>query len=429
MMVEPAGVELSTLSNGLRVVTHHMPHVATVSLGLWIDAGTRHEALEDHGIAHFLEHMAFKDTGSRTARQMAEAIENVGGEINAATGMETTGYYARVLAADTGLAVRMIAEMLLDPKFSDADMERERGVILQEIAADADQPEDKVYDLMQAAAYPDQALGRSILGTAESVGAISAAALRRYLARTYRAPHIVLSAAGAIDHDTLVRDAESCLAGFDGAERASHDAASYVGGPSWHADEFEQSHVLLAFPAPSYRDPRTYAVHVLAGLLGGGTSSRLFQEVREERGLCYAIEAFAAGFSDGGLFGVHAATRPEAVAQLIDVIVAEIEAVTSGEVSQAEIQRSKAQLRVGLLGSLESTGARSEQLARQTLTFGAPQKLGDLMAQIDAVTHHDVKAVANSIFGGSRPILAEVGPDARASGFANLQRLSNQQRR
>ena len=406
------GVNLTRLPNGLRVITHAMPHLKSATVGVWIASGSRHETLATHGISHLLEHMAFKATTTRTAREMAEQIEAVGGEINASTSQESTAYVARVLEADTGLAIEMIADMLLRPKFDPAELERERGVILQEIAGASDQPEDLVFEAAEEAAFPGQALGRPILGTKESVSSLNPADLRRHLASRYTAGHMVICAVGAVDHAALARHAEALFGGFNDAESPAPEPARFAGGVRARSDSFEQHHVLMAFAGPSYYDADYYRALVLSGVLGGGTSSRLFQKIREDSGLCYAIESFGWGYADSGILGVHAATSSEHVGQLMDMVAQECVDLASQGPSKAELGRTRAQIRAGLLMSLESTGARAEQLARQVLVHGAPITASELEASIMSVDEAAVRDCAARLFGAPRYVWSEVGPGA-----------------
>src|SRR5690606_4801164 len=300
-------INVTTLSNGLRVVSHHMPHLETISLGVWVAAGARHESEHEHGISHLLEHMAFKGTRRRTARQIAEEIEQVGGELNAATSLEMTAYYARVLKGDEAVALDILADILQNSTFSEEELEREREVILQEIAGIQDSPDEIAYDLVQDAAYPGQAVGRPIIGTRASVARLTSTDLRTFLRTRYLAPRIVISAAGAIEHASLARHAEALFGGLNGGDSQDGSAAQYVGGRRTSRKLFEQSHLLIGFEAPSYRDQEFYAAQVFSGLFGGGMSSRLFQAARENRGLCYAIYSTAWGMADSGMFDIHAA--------------------------------------------------------------------------------------------------------------------------
>ncbi|MCG8560306.1 MAG: insulinase family protein [Hyphomicrobiales bacterium] len=402
-------VRTSTLENGLRVVTHHMPHLETVSLGVWIGSGARSERVDEHGIAHLMEHMAFKGTMRRSAREIAEEIESVGGELNAATSLESTTFVARVLKDDVRVALDLLGDILQQPRFDRTELAREQGVVLQEIAASQDVPDDIAFDLMQEAAYPDQPLGRPILGTPESVRSICPEHLSAYLASRYSAANMVLGAAGALSHEAVVDAAGDLMTGLRKTPVEAPEPARYRGGVRGSAKPFEQVHLVVAYEGPSYRADDIYTAQVFSGLFGGGMSSRLFQEVRERRGLCYSIYSFGWGLSDTGLFGVHAATGPEQLAELTDVLAAEFARATEALVGEEEVARSKAQLKAGLMMGLESSSSRAEQLARQLLVFDRTFSNEELMAKVEAVTPEKIRALAQRLFAGTRPSLACVG--------------------
>jgi predicted Zn-dependent peptidase len=399
----------STLSNGLTVVSHTMPEVETVSLGIWIGAGSRSEQLTEHGIAHFLEHMAFKGTKRRSARQIVEEIEAVGGDINAATSVDSTGYYARVLPKDMPLALDILSDIILEPRFDGAELARERDVILQEIAASSDSPDDIVYDFISEAAFPDQPVGRTILGTAQSVVGFERDHLGAYLTTHYHGPNMVLAAAGAVDHNALVAEAERRLAGLSSEGTPVPQQAVYAGGRRHSAKPFEQTHLMIALEASAYHQPEYFKSQILAGALGGGMSSRLFQEVRERRGLCYSVYAFSSGLTDSGMFVVHAAGAPEKAHELFSVIRDELERAAADGFDQAELARVKAQMKMGLLAALESSSARVEQLARHILFRGRVLPTSELVERIEAVETADLQALLQKVLG--TPVsLATVGP-------------------
>ncbi len=410
--------EVTRLKNGVRVVSHHMPHLETVSLGVWVGVGARHESLAEHGISHLLEHMAFKGTTRRTAQAIAEEIEQVGGELNAATSLEMTAYYARVLKADVGVALDIIADILQDPRYSADELEREKEVILQEIAATRDSPEEIAYDMLQDIAYPQQAIGRPILGTDASVASFSTADLRTFLKRHYGASQTVIAAAGHIQHDTLVRHAEALFSGLNGGSSGATEVARYVGGSRVSDKPFEQSHLLMAFEGPTYREPDFFTAQVFSGLLGGGMSSRLFQEARERRGLCYSIYSSAWAMVDTGLFGVHAATGPNMMGELIDVIREEFTRSAMERPGAAEVQRAKAQLKAGLMMSLESSGARCEQMARQILLFDRLVTQDELVAKVEAVDADAIRSLAERILGQAKPAVVIVGAGRKGTIYA-----------
>lgn len=413
-------VQYSSLGNGVRVVTHEMAHLETVSLGVWVASGARHETPGEHGISHFLEHMAFKGTERRDALAIAQEIENVGGELNAATSFEMTAYYARVLKADTGLALEILADILQNSRFDEVEMLRERDVILQEIAAANDTPDDVAYDLAQATAFPGQALGRPILGTSESVGGLEPSDLRRYLRAHYTAPHLVVSAAGGIAHGDIVRHVEALFAGINGNRRPPVPAAEFGGGVCEKTKPIEQSHLILGFRAPSYGVADYYALQVASGLLGGGISSRLFQQAREKRGLCYSIFSHAWGMSDIGLFAIYAGTSPDRLEELGQVIVNELTKLAEAGPGEAEVARAKAQLKAGLLMSLESSGARAEQMARQVLAYDRPLRTEELIDRVDQITALHVRDIIASVTRSGQPVFAHVGPHTQAHLYENF---------
>jgi predicted Zn-dependent peptidase len=412
--------ELARLPNGLRVVSHHMPHVETVSLGVWIAAGARHESIAEHGISHLLEHMAFKGTERRSASDIAEEIEAVGGELNAATSLETTAYFARVLKADIAIALDILADILQQPRYAQEELGREREVILQEIAATRDSPDEIAYEMLQEAAFPDQAIGRPILGTQQSVARFGAAELRAFLTANYCASRMVLAAAGKVDHAVLMRHAEALFGGLNGGACGRFEPARYTGGTRTSPKPFEQSHLVLAFPGPSYRQEEFYTAQVFSGLFGGGMSSRLFQEVRERRGLCYAIYSSCWALADSGLFGLHAATGADLMRELIEVVGAEFKRAANEKPKDAEMARAKAQLKAGLLMGLESSSARAEQMARQLLLFDRLIDTPELVERIEGVSPEAVRTLASRLVTGTRPSVAIVGAGRKSDSYARL---------
>jgi len=382
-----------------------------------VGVGSRHETEAQHGMSHLLEHMAFKGTARRSAQDIAEEIEAVGGDLNAATSVETTAYYARVLKGDEGLALEILADILQNSAFASAELEREREVILQEIAAIDDSPDEIVYDLVHDAAYPGQAAGRPIIGTPESVKRLSARDLRLFLATHYHPGNMVISGAGAVHHEPFVRHVEALFGGLSSQQVLEDESASYTGGIRYSTKPFEQSHLMLGFEGPSYTADGYITAQVLSGLLGGGMSSRLFQEVREKRGLCYSIYSSAWGLRDSGMFAVHAATGVDMMEGLIDVVRAEMARVASDGVTAPEIVRSKAQLKAGLLMSLESSSSVAEQMARQLLVHGRTLSSEELVARVDAVTEPQLRTFASTLIT-AKPSVAIAGAGRRSREFA-----------
>lgn len=411
-------LRVTTLDNGLRVATDTMNGVETVSLGVWVGVGTRHEDAAVNGVAHLVEHMLFKGTGRRSAYAISAEIEDVGGHLNAYTTREQTAYYAKVLHEDTALAVDLIADMLQYARLDEEDLVRERAVVLQEIGQSFDTPDDIIFDHFQSAAFPGQAIGRPVLGEADIVAALPRAALTNYLQSHYHGASMVLTAAGRIEHDALVELAQRYFAHLPSGTLASRTPARYQGGDFRADQDLEQVHLVLGFNGLSMHDPDFYASSVFSTLLGGGMSSRLFQEVREKRGLAYSIHTFSAAYQDGGLFGIYAGTGADQVAELIPVLCEEINLVAA-TLHEDEVLRARAQLKAGTLMALESSMSRCEQLGQQMLAFGRPIPTAEVVARIDAIDSATVRRVAGRI-ARSRPTLAALGPLDGLESYAQI---------
>ena len=391
----------------------------TVSLGLWVDVGTRHEAPAVNGAAHFLEHMAFKGTERRSARAIAEEIEAVGGHLNAYTSRESTAYYAKVLKEDVPLGLDILADILMNSSFDPAEFERERTVILQEIGQANDTPDDIIFDHFQERAFPDQAMGRPVLGSPEIIRQLSREAVIAYLRDHYGAARMVLSASGNLDHDRFVELAEKLLSAMPAERAVTTEPARYTGGEYRQGRDLEQLHIVLGFPGLPLGDPDYYAVAVLSTAFGGGMSSRLFQEVREKRGLAYTIHSFAHSFRDGGLFGIYAGTGEADAGELMPVLCEETMRLADG-LTPVELARAKAQMKAGLLMSLESTGARCEQMAQHMLIHGTPFDPAAMVRHIEAV---DDAAIGRVVAGWrtAPPTLAALGPIGQLEDFERLR--------
>ena len=402
-------VQVTRLASGLSVVTDRMPHLELASLGVWVGSGSRDEATDEHGISHLLEHMAFKGTKRRTALQIAESIEAVGGDINAATSVESTGYFARVLKADVPLALDVLSDILSEPAFDPEELRREQNVIVQEIGAIEDAPDDLVFDRLQETAFPQQAVGRSIIGTPETVRSFNSTRLRAYLARNYRGPDMLVAAAGAVEHERVVEEIERRFSSFAGSPAPVPEPAHFRGGSRVESRDLEQVHIALALQGVPVRDASLYSLQVFTSVLGGGMSSRLFQEVREQRGLCYTIHAFHMPYSDTGIFGLYAGTDEADAPELMQVVIDQIANATE-TLNETEINRAKAQMKAGLLMALESSEARIGQLARQMLAYGRPMPLDEIVAKVDAVTVASARAAGHDLIRRSRPAIAALGP-------------------
>jgi predicted Zn-dependent peptidase len=405
-------VRFTTLPSGLRVVTDAAPHLRTAALGVFVSAGSRHEADDEHGLSHLLEHMAFKGTRRRSAREIAEAIEDAGGDLNAETGVEQTAYFARVLGEEVDLALDVLADILTESRFDAEELGREKNVIIQEIGAVEDTPDDLVFDLFTAAAWPEQPIGRPILGTREGVAAFDRHAIDAYLLRHYRAGASIVAAAGAVDHDHIAARAEALLGAFGAASAAPPRPAAYRGGEILVRKKLEQTHIVVGFEGRAVRAPDHDAAHLFAAATGGGMSSRLFQEVRERRGLAYSIYAFHWAYSDSGLFGFYAGAAAKDAGELMAAAL-DCLAEATERLDQGEVRRAKAQMKVSTLTALESPSARAQQLARQTFVYGAPLSLEDMLARIDAITVDDVRRAGAAMLASS-PTVAAIGGVARA---------------
>ncbi len=401
-------IQISTLANGLRVVTDRMATVESVSLGVWVRAGTRYELPQVNGVAHLLEHMIFKGTKRRSAREIAEAIEAVGGSINANTSRETTAYYAKVLKDDAALAVDVLADIVQHSVVDEVELGRERSVVLQEIGQAHDTPDDVVFDHFQSTAFPDQPLGRPVLGNSEIVATMSRDAIVAFRDEHYRTPRMVVAAAGNIEHDQLVGQAEQVFGELQSGGDAASPAAVYNGGEYREVRDLEQIHMVVGFRGAPIGTPEFYTMSVLSNLFGGGMSSRLFQEIREERGLVYSIDTFMSAFVDTGLFGVYAGTGTEQIGELIPALCDQITGLADS-LRDDEVMRARAQLKSSLLMALESTGARCEQVAQHLLIFGRVIPIEEMVARIDAIDAGKIGALARQIFS-KPPVLAAVGP-------------------
>ncbi len=401
-------VRVDKLPNGITVATDTMPDVRTASLGIWVAAGARYEDENEHGISHLLEHMAFKGTKKRTALQINEQIENVGGELNAATGIEVTSYYSRLLGKDMSLAFDILSDILTNSSFEQSELAREQSVIVQEIGGAADDPGDLVFDVFQETAFPGQAIGRPILGTPDTVRSFTPEKIRAYMAKRYRGAKMIVAAAGAVNHEELLAAAGAALASVPAGDAPKTKKASYTGGSAIRARKLEQTHLVLGLEGLSYHSPERFAMQAFVNLVGGGGSSRLYQEIRERRGLCYSIQAFHSSYQDAGLFGVMAGADARDTEELTRVLIAELHQAAE-KATQAEVDRAKAQMKVGLLSALESASARADQLGARLLAFGRVIPFEEIERNIDEITLEGVRAAGRKLVSGGRPTFAGVG--------------------
>jgi predicted Zn-dependent peptidase len=409
-------VEITRLSNGLTVVTDPMPQLESAALGVWVNCGARHETKPLMGISHMLEHMAFKGTERRSARQIAEEIEAVGGYLNAYTSREQTAFHVRTLKADVTLGVDILADILTQPTFEQNELERERGVVLQEIGQARDTPDDIIFDHLQSVVYPDQAMGWPILGENETVSAFTRDDLKNYMGANYRAGGMTFIASGAVDHAKMVKLVEEKFADLKSGSAPVSQAPYYRGGDMRLNQDLEQVHVTFAFPGIASADPDIFAAQVYVTALGGGMSSRLFQEVREKRGLCYSVYAFAHAFSDGGFIGIYTGTGEAEAAEISSVVAGEMAALAAKPTPE-EIARAKAQLKSSLLMGLERPSTRTEQIAGQLLAYGRVLSIEELTTKLDAVDMAAVQRFGERIMNSPRPAVAALGPAGKLESY------------
>ncbi|MAZ98529.1 MAG: peptidase M16 [Rhodospirillaceae bacterium] len=410
--------QVTELTNGIRVVSDKMESVESVSMGAWFGIGTRNESVSVNGVAHVLEHMAFKGTKKRRASEIAEEIELVGGHLNAYTSREQTAYYAKLLKDDIGLGIDILADILQNSTFEEEELERERSVILQEIGQAADTPDDIIFDHFQATAYPGQALGRPVLGTADIVGKISRNTVIKFITDNYGGGQMVFSAAGNVDHEDLVDRVQLQFSSLPQKAVSKIEPANYLGGDWRQYKDLEQVHLILGFPAATFYDPDFYAQQVLSMLLGGGMSSRLFQEVREKRGLVYSIYSFTSAYRDSGMLGIYAGTGEREIQELIPVVCEELLTIIDCDLD-SEVQRSKTQLRSGLLMSRETNSNRCEQMAQHLLVHGQIMTVSEIIEKVDAVDTDSVRRVAKKIIA-TKPTLTALGPISNLESYQKL---------
>lgn len=393
--IEP-GVHSTRLANGLTIVTHQMP-LQSIAVGAWIKAGSRNEDISEHGIAHFLEHMAFKGTKNRTAQQIVEQIENVGGDMNASTGIEVTSYYFRLLKDDLALGLEVLADILLNPLFEQDEMDKEKQVILQEIAATDDDADDVLYDKMIENAYADQAIGRSILGTPKSVLALTKTQLQGFLDKHYVPENITIAMAGGASHSQVVALAQQYFGAMPAQKPQALPLAKFTPDNVLIKKQLEQNYLVMGFESLNFNHPDFFAQQILSQLFGGGMSSRLFQNIREKSGLCYSIYSGSWGFNDTGIIFIYAATSADNIAK-VKTMIADETLTLMASISAQELARACTQIKAGQMMSLESPVSRSEQIARQSIFYKNLIKIEDIINRLEAVTLNDLERVAKDLF-------------------------------
>ena len=418
-------IRSQTLANGFTIATEYMPNFKTAALGIWIKVGGRHETKEQNGIAHFLEHMAFKGTSNRTSFQIAQAIENVGGYINAYTSREITNYYCRVLSEDVPLAMDVISDIVLNSLIEPSEIDVERGVILQEIGQSNDTPDDIIFDWLQETAYPDQPYGRSILGPVNNVKNFSREDLVNFVQTHYNADRMIFCAAGDINHEAVVKLCENYFSQLTKKVKTTVAPGIFVGGEKRVKKNLEQAHFALSFKSSAIKDDDIFVSQIFSVAMGGGMSSKLFQEIREKRGLCYSIFSSIDAGSDTGSFTVYAGTSEEKLAELSNVVIDELRRSIE-MISQSDLDKARAQIKAGILMGLESSSNRCERLARTLSVWGRVVPLTETIAKINKVSLLDLQKYAESIFSSTQPALALYGPISKAPRLDKLvNRLSS----
>lgn len=411
MMAEQASpIKQTVLENGLTIITERMDHVRSASVGIWVRSGSRHEAALLNGISHFIEHTLFKGTRNRTSREIAVESDAIGGHVDAFTSREVASYYVKVLDEHLSRAFDLLADLITAPLFATEELDRERNVVMEEIKMVEDTPDDLVHEVFVANFWPDHPLGRSILGTANTLASFDHERVAEYFANVYTPRNLVVAGAGSIEHNSFVDMVSNYLGGLsDKPRNLTASAPSHASRRIVLDKELEQAHLVLGTGCPSMGSADRYTVHVLNVILGGGMSSRLFQTIREDRGLAYAVYSGVNAYTDVGYLSVYAATSPDQVSDVIRLSVDEFNKLKKEPVTQAELQRAKDQLKVSIMLSLESTSARMSNLARQEIFFGRQSTLDEILERIDKVGIEDVQRVAGEIFDGDELAITALG--------------------
>lgn len=414
--------QITTLKNGLRIITSNFSQLESVSVGIWVNTGSAYETPETNGISHFLEHMSFKGTKKRTALQISEEIEDAGGQSNAYTAREFTAYYAKMLKGDLELALDVLADTLCNSTFPEEEIKREREVVIQEIKQTIDSPDDIIFDYFQETAFPNQAIGRSILGPQSNVRSFGKEQLQNYLKTNYAAENMVVCAVGNLNHQDFVKMVDNCLGDVQPHTAFTPDKQEYVGGYFSESRKIEQAHVILGFKGLPYRTEDYYSGVIMSSLFGGGMTSRLFQEVREKRGLAYTVYSFTASHTGNGMFAIYAGTDAKDVKKLVPVLTTEIGKLCNDLVTEKELQRAKTQLKASMLMALENPSATAEMLARQMLIYNRIIPVEEMVERIENVSREDILRLAQQIFS-SNPTYTLLGAIDNHTDYEELQKL------
>ncbi len=410
----------STLDNGLRIVSESIPYMSSVSLGIFVGTGSRSELPPEQGVSHFIEHLMFKGTQKRSARDIAEMVDDVGGQLNAATDRENTCYYIKVLPEHLGLGMDILSDMLLHSKFAESDVEKERQVVLEEISLYEDSPDELIHDLHMNSLWPGHALGRNILGTRDTIGGMSRQTIVDYTMRHYVPDNVVIAAAGNLTHEQLVEQVRLYWDDVKGAyPRLADSAPVFATGRLLQEKDIEQIHICLGTPGVAHDSPEFYASHVLNTILGGGVSSRLFQSIREEKGLAYSVCSYPSSFRDAGLLTIYTGVSPDNSLEVMEIIYSIIGDIQANGVRADEMQRAKEQLKAGLMFSLESSSSRMSRLGRAEISareYLSPEKLA---AKVDGVSLQQLFELSQPLYRRDSTCFTALGPISK-SGLGSL---------
>lgn len=407
MTVKDFKTNITKIDNGMRIITCPTSHTETTSISIWADVGSRYETIENNGISHFLEHMAFKGTTNRNAKQIAEEFDSIGGLVNASTSREHTSYYAKTLKEDFETGAEILSDILLNSTFDQQEMERERQVILQELAMTNDTPDDIVFDYYQQTAFPNQSLGRSILGTTNNIMNISKYDLRKYMEEHYTPERIVVSVGGNIEHKKVVDFFSKRFENLKNNKSIKKEKPTYTGGVFRKEKDLEQTHLVIGFEGLSYHDADIYKIQILSGILGGGFSSRLFQEIREKRGLAYSISAHTTSYSDTGLFTIYTGVDPANVRECLNVLDEELKKA-AGTITEEELERAKKQAIAPLIMGIESSSFRAEDSARNYICLNRQIPILETINKVKNITLLDIQCCLKNILSKT-PTLAAIG--------------------
>lgn len=412
--------DITTLNCGLPIISSTMPETETVAISLWVGVGSRYEQEQEWGISHFMEHIAFKGTQTRSTRDIAEAFDAIGGQCNACTGREDTVYYARVLKENAEQAIDILADVMQHSVFDPEEIQRERDVVLQELAMTVDTPDDIIFDYYQNVAFSNQPLGRSILGDEAHIRSFDRDDFKAYTQKHYVAKNMALAVAGNIDHQTVCDYAAKYFTQLPKANYHQTNQSDYTGGEYHETRSLEQTHLVFGFPGVSYKDNDLYAVQLLSLILGGGMSSRLFQEIREKRGLAYSVNTYACNYAETGMFSIYAATSAQKTEEVIQVTCEEL-LKTTQSLCDEEIARAKVQAKASILMGLENSAARADELGRQLMNFGRFIPTHEMIEAIDNISRETLTRIAASLFIDTPIAYATIGSGQNAPSLDNLR--------